>query len=1176
MKKIILAVLICCSAGLQAQYKTPFFNTITVDDGLPEANIQSYLEDKYGYLWFGTNNGLVRYDGYGLKPYPILNQEGLPVNPATINYLFEDSKGKIWAFVFLEGLYFYDRSKDIFIKSSVSMDDAAIFKKIKPTYLKEDKKRNSIWMTFFDPEREKGVLYSFDLGSNKLETYNSLAKGNHFIPSYRTVNLSMDAAGKTWLVTDSLLSYFEPATKSFKPFFVFPDTSGMSYFFSVLADPVDADMLWLNISGNKPNEPESKYVRKLLQLNTKTKVYKISAPASKDPLAIPDICFHTFIDSLKRVWVSTDKGISLYNRQTGGFIHYPISYQDTLNHTEVITADKEGNIWLAGNTGRLFFLDTKKAISYLIKSNDGPGSLPAYRVVSNLFFDRSGTLWVNMPLAGIAWRHRQKTQFRPLPVYPFPTVNDVKEMPPQFSIVGSQGDSICYLTDTSSLIAWNTVKNSFEKIDLKEKQHYKSIVAVTKSNDGSLWIAGIEDGLLQYNPVSHTTIEFRNDPKDSTSIASNTVLTVAAGKDGIIWIGTDNKGLNSYNPQTKKFTRYPFVTNNGTKQVKDSLDDKVATCLYFDKDEMLWIGTGSGAVNSFNSHTGKFRSYLNFKEGFFSINSIFEDSHKRLWAATYLSGVYLMDKQTGALKRFSEKEGLIHNSVYSVNEDAAGNIWAATTKGMSRINPVTNSITNFAAARPVMYEFLSNNFLDRNGIFHLPARNGILAFNPLELDESKTLPSVYIESVGYRSSGKANDTLLFTEGLEKIKLKYNENRISFQYIALHFADPLLNQYAYQLEGYDKDWIQAGTQRSVTYTNLSPGKYIFKVKAANSDGVWNETGAIITVIISPPWWKTWWAYTLYALIFLGALRAFSKFRERRLRHEKETLELKVNHRTKQLQESIETLKTTQTQLVQSEKMASLGELTAGIAHEIQNPLNFVNNFSEVNKELLAELNEEIVKGNYDEVKSIAKDVTENEEKIIFHGKRADAIVKGMLQHSRSSSGVKEPTNINALCDEYLRLSYHGLRAKDKSFNATMKTDFDNSIGNLNIIPQDIGRVVLNLITNAFYAASLPHDLSAVAEVVATNPQVKHEPTVWVSTKKEGNKVLISVRDNGPGIPQKVLDKIFQPFFTTKPTGQGTGLGLSLSYDIVKSHGGEIKVVTKENDGTTFIIHLPAAK
>jgi signal transduction histidine kinase len=267
-----------------------------------------------------------------------------------------------------------------------------------------------------------------------------------------------------------------------------------------------------------------------------------------------------------------------------------------------------------------------------------------------------------------------------------------------------------------------------------------------------------------------------------------------------------------------------------------------------------------------------------------------------------------------------------------------------------------------------------------------------------------------------------------------------------------------------------------------------------------------------------------------------------------------------------------LKATQSQLIQSEKMASLGELTSGIAHEIQNPLNFVNNFSEVNSELLDELQQELKAGNIDDAIAISNDIKENEQKINHHGKRADAIVKGMLQHSSSGSGKKEPTNINALADEYLRLAYHGLRAKDDSFNATMKTDFDETIGSINIIPQDMGRVILNLITNAFYAVN--------ERLRQAQSDSNYEPTVSVSTKKVQDKVEIKVTDNGKGIPQKIVDKIFQPFFTTKPTGQGTGLGLSLSYDIVKAHGGEIYVTTKENEGlpageagTTFTIQLP---
>lgn len=268
---------------------------------------------------------------------------------------------------------------------------------------------------------------------------------------------------------------------------------------------------------------------------------------------------------------------------------------------------------------------------------------------------------------------------------------------------------------------------------------------------------------------------------------------------------------------------------------------------------------------------------------------------------------------------------------------------------------------------------------------------------------------------------------------------------------------------------------------------------------------------------------------------------------------------------QIEKTLSDLKLTQNQLVQSEKMASLGQLTAGIAHEIQNPLNFVNNFSEVSNELLEELNEEIQKGNYDEVRSISDNIKQNLEKVIHHGKRADGIVKGMLQHSRSSSSVKEPRDINALADEYLRLAYHGFRAKDKTFNAATHAELDKDIGKINVVPQDIGRVVLNLITNAFYTVTQKQKQSTNA----------YQPTVSLTTKRHDDCVLISITDNGNGIPENVIDKIFQPFFTTKPTGQGTGLGLSLSYDIVKAHGGELKVETNEGVGSEFVIRLPVS-
>jgi two-component system NtrC family sensor kinase len=277
----------------------------------------------------------------------------------------------------------------------------------------------------------------------------------------------------------------------------------------------------------------------------------------------------------------------------------------------------------------------------------------------------------------------------------------------------------------------------------------------------------------------------------------------------------------------------------------------------------------------------------------------------------------------------------------------------------------------------------------------------------------------------------------------------------------------------------------------------------------------------------------------------------------LENQNSELERQVNERTSELNISLEHLKSTQSQLVHSEKMASLGELTAGIAHEIQNPLNFVNNFSEVSEELASELNEELEKGDIKEAKLISDDVAQNLQKISHHGKRASDIVKSMLEHSRTGEGKKELTDINKMADEYLRLAYHGLRAKDKSFNAEFKTDFDDSIPKVNVVAQDIGRVLLNLINNAFHA---------VAEV--------DKPVVVVKTRPLEGNIEISVSDNGTGIPNHIKDKIFEPFFTTKPTGQGTGLGLSMSYDIItKGHGGELSVTSEMGSGSVFTINIP---
>ncbi|MDZ7604285.1 MAG: ATP-binding protein [Cyclobacteriaceae bacterium] len=412
----------------------------------------------------------------------------------------------------------------------------------------------------------------------------------------------------------------------------------------------------------------------------------------------------------------------------------------------------------------------------------------------------------------------------------------------------------------------------------------------------------------------------------------------------------------------------------------------------------------------------------------------------------------------------------------------------------------------------------------------------------------------------------------------EIDLESFENVFSFSVACFDFYEPEANQIQFMLEGYDRGWRQdLRDGETPYYVNVSPGSYTFRLRGANSLGVWNKEGISLKVIVHAPWYMTWWAYVLYGLILLGGVFTVDRFQRKRLvGREREKTQQRELKQAREIEKAYKELKSTQSQLIQSEKMASLGELTAGIAHEIQNPLNFVNNFSEVNSEMIDELLAERskVKGERDEdlEKVILNDIKQNLQKINHHGQRASGIVKGMLEHSRTSDGKKEPTDINALADEYLRLAYHGLRAKDKSFNADFKTVFDEKLPIVQVIPQDIGRVLLNLINNAFYAVNKK----------AKEDIEGYKPEVHVTTKTTplhggvgggSPSIQIIVSDNGSGIPENIKDKIFQPFFTTKPTGQGTGLGLSLSYDIVKAHGGELRVESKEGEGTSFIIQIP---
>ena len=628
------------------------------------------------------------------------------------------------------------------------------------------------------------------------------------------------------------------------------------------------------------------------------------------------------------------------------------------------------------------------------------------------------------------------------------------------------------------------------------------------------------------------------------------------------------------------------IGNEWTEEVQILAVNDQPTSLEEDKDGNIWMGTFSNGVfkvsfpkidnpfqhpliENFDKKNGlqdgiAFTKKVNEKIYFGTTDSIyqFNEKEKRFY----------IDTSDNLVSTFYDL-GTILDRI-PLKQDALGRVWLGNKKkiAVGKMKEDGQWEWNTFPFRRISDESIYSLYTEKNGMTWFASGEGFIKYDFGKKENVDQSFSTLIRTVL-----NGNDSVIYhggrVENALKPQLKFKNNELKIRYSATNYDRKEANQFSTFLEGFDEEWSPWSIETQKAYTNLPPGAYTFFVKALNLLGTESKAAGYSFVIL-PPWYRTWWAYLIYIIAISSFIFAIVQFRSYYLKKENRILDEKVQHRTRQLKKSLEDLKAAQAQLVQSEKMASLGELTAGIAHEIQNPLNFVNNFSEVSEELVDEMNEELEKGDIEEAKFIGKDLKENLSKISHHGKRAGDIVKGMLQHSRVGSGKKEPTDINALCDEYLRLAYHGLRAKDKSFNSKFDTSFDRSIANIDIVPQDIGRVILNLINNAFYAVS--EKKKAESEKVDST----YEPMVTVSTKRSGDTILISVKDNGSGIPDHIKEKIFQPFFTTKPTGSGTGLGLSLSYDIAKAHGGELKVErppAEKNDKnfkeTVFTLCLP---
>ncbi|WP_162054656.1 two-component regulator propeller domain-containing protein [Pontibacter pamirensis] len=1105
--RTFLFLLLLLLTSLPGQSQHTVFTKVNPPEGV-RLQILGIAQDNQGYMWIATQDGLHRYDGYRYTSYYHDPNDKNSLSNNVTETVFVSKDGAIWIGTFGGGMDLFDPHANTFThfvhdpKDSTSLSDNLV------TAILEDRE-GVMWVG------THGGLHRFHPENGTFTRYQHNPQDSTSLSHDQVRALYQDREGTLWVGTGSPwnskpgeggLNRFHPKTGTFTRYLHHPNDPGTLIDNKVRAIYEDSrGTFWVGTLGDglhTMDREKGTFTRHQYNPDQPEKL-------SRTPIIGKNQDGVSFIheDVTGAIWIGTQGGgISRYDPGTEKVVHYVRGTRSScgLQDNDVWQAynSKEGVLWV-GTWAGLYRTDPMQ-LSFVYQ--------PTGAKVSGLFEDADRKIWV-CTSKGLKLYDMSSGDNRQLTPYP--------SLPP-----------------------------GLEK---------EAVYTIMKDRQGTMWIGG-EKGLWRRDLKQGTFKLYDHDPKVATSIGEGAVVALHEDREGLLWIGTLKGSLHLMKTKTEAFTHFQYDPNK-----YNSHNSNFVTAIYEDHKGNVWVGTWHGkGVSVLERKSGKFKQY---PVPTTQITSIQEDDSGRLWVGSNQTGLYYYDQRNDNFVRYkANSTDKYISSVRGIVQDDQENLWISAGVGLIKLDRKKNIVSTYGTETgldPGAFHILAVH-KGRKGNIYIGDTLGFYTYAPANYNQNPP----HIDLTDFRLFNES--TRPGKEGLlpvpvgqaKEITLTHLQNVFSFHFAGIHFTNPGQNRQYYMLENYDTGWRKVDTEQTAFYYKVPPGKYVFRMKAASSEGVWAEKN--IPVIIHPPWWHTWWAYGLFAAVFAASLWSYVAYRSRSLRKENKLLEQKVADRTTELQQSLQHLKSTQAQLIQSEKMASLGELTAGVAHEIQNPLNFVNNFSEVSSELVQELKQEIYEDRQEVAIAIAADLEQNLLKIHHHGQRADAIVKGMLQHSRASSGEKQRTNLSSLAEEYLRLAYSGFRSKNKGFTCTIETSFDENLEKVEVMPQELGRVLLNLFNNAFYAVQQKQRLE----------QPNYGPKVRVSTHKQEGQVEIRVQDNGTGVQESVMNKIFQPFFTTKPAGQGTGLGLSLSYDIItKSHGGELKVASNEGEWSEFTISLP---
>jgi signal transduction histidine kinase/ligand-binding sensor domain-containing protein len=1197
-------------------------DTTTLGDNI----VWGVLERSNGEIWVSLQTGISKYDRKtgNFKNYDLSGQGGgFDLEAGIVFNLFEDSRNRLWATSLSNGLIYYDPEPDLWKRFNVDMEDDAPSLTGYALSFTEDRSGR-----LYTGHSGMGLLVSTDGGESfqsapmEQDFDRALMMGQHVI-----TGLLADSLGIIWATTRTGIHKYDPTSGSVRTItnYDYGNLQITNNWNALRMDPQGNVWIANNFRGIlRFNGISDEYEEIIVSGTTKSSAlgwditftdFMIDESGvfwfgslgrgliKYDPSTSPfNLYTHTpgFAESLSsnatfgilesvanpgKIYVGTKAGFDVFDQQTKTFQRHSYNATNDMYGGAVRSlAEVDGTLWIGTWGDGLIRMDAGyRETARYTHDTESIHSLSDdhVRVIKP---DGQGNLWVGCNNGLNRFNLRTET------VYRIESLMSRSYPAEMYGLVEKLRKSDARIASIDRVGNRANLKQFFSL-----NQPSKLLVATSGEGSGGAmydfgWIETAGEDTVWTSSDIHSSFHAGGGIKNRITIDT---LTLSPGQYALRYVSDDSHGVGDWNVPAPK---YPDLWGITLVEVPASVN--IAALLKgmdvqnTDRDQLIagssikdieisegyvWVATDNAGLNRIDRKNGMVTNYQFDPAGDNSISSntisdLHLDEEGILWIAT-TTGLNKFDPDNGTFTVFDVEDGLPTDVIVSVVSGDRGEMWIATPSGLSQM------IVNETIEKPTFIHYNADDGLGgesfvalvalraRDGRFYFGGDHGLNEFSRMEanLTPPKLIMSdlrISNKSIVAMEGNWKSETLIYD--LDEFTLSHDQNDLSFEFAALHFSNPKKNQYAHMLKGFDEEWIY-DNRNYASYTNLDPGSYTFMFRGANADGIWNEAGRSVKITILKPWWKTWWAYGLYALIAGSFVFGFDRHqRQRVVRRERERAREKELEQAREIEEAYKELKAAQSQLIQSEKMASLGELTAGIAHEIQNPLNFVNNFSEVNTELVDELEEEIGNGNLEEAKAIARDIRQNAEKINYHGKRADGIVKGMLQHSRGSSGQKAPTDINVLADEYLRLSYHGLRAKDKSFNADFQLDLDQSISKINLVPQDIGRVLLNLINNAFYAVDSRSRQSSNG----------YKPMVQVTTRQKNGHIEIRVRDNGSGIPVEIQNKIFQPFFTTKPTGHGTGLGLSMAYDIItKGHGGTLKVETEEGKGTEFVVQLP---